>query len=757
MTYLKIGLLGSVSGNLTGATEKFTRPIHNAGQPVPLANNDSPGAMPDAIAMGNDGHFLYRVARTGNEGFAVPDYSMDPEPASLKHRALILPYIDQHVQDNRDKYWIKTINEPDRTKASWIGDFSYWQAIHMGEADYKVAMGAWSVGTPDYDAWFTPGYRRYLSYVAERPDQAAICLHEYSLNVDDIWNAYPYFVGRFQFLLEACDIMKIKRPPIFFGEWGWEPNSAPGWSVGMQHIHEVASLYAIFESVRAAGLWYSGSWQGSNKLANTINQYFEHLGDLGENWHSIDLPAGIEPIVPIIQPPIDPDPGVKRVVHQYPQEYGELDAVTAFPLAYREYKRTWTASHDDAAALEQAGNADSHIVIYDPDRPSQVTAAEHYDEIGSAYTVKYVFDDPPDPGDPLDGLEIGAPFRKPFVLTAGLDEPRPYGKHEGADYDIVGEPAESSEPVICGVVGRVSVAGNAGTAYGFRVYIDFEYNGVPCTISYAHMDSVFVAVGQLVEPGDELGELGGQGKTEDAFAEHVHINLQAPHGDNTNYVIPDVIDPVPYISMEPVNDPDPPGSFDITPFILGDGRRYYLRSAADHQELLQTQTDGLRWYQVKNTAWESFFLSQGYVCRDTDTSPGGGRYYTLRDHSGAVDGSRWMPQLMRVGQSFTTDLVRVQFYHKRNCTPSSDNSGNVRDTRVLVARHTDWVSRYGIVVPDVIEIHWTNGNETYFYGEDYGLVGWERGHNDPNTPVWTSIVSTPEGGNNDRESGCFGG
>jgi len=195
-----------------------------------------------------------------------------------------------------------------------------------------------------------------------------------------------------------------------------------------------------------------------------------------------------------------------------------------------------------------------------------------------------------------------------------------------------------------------------------------------------------------------------------------------------------------------------PVKLDLKPYVIGDGRRYYLKNqAGTTQEILQCQVEGDRYYQVKNNAWESFAIDSTWIRRDKDTSPGGGRYYTQREGNLPA---RWLPRYMSVGEEFTVSL-RVQFYMLADCKPSAANSGDVTDTRKLIAHYNEWVSRHGIKLNDVIEIQWINGKETYLYARNYGLVEWSRGHSDPNSPEWTSISELVQGGNNDRMAGCF--
>lgn len=214
-----------------------------------------------------------------------------------------------------------------------------------------------------------------------------------------------------------------------------------------------------------------------------------------------------------------------------------------------------------------------------------------------------------------------------------------------------------------------------------------------------------------------------------------------------------------WYTSEPVvepPEPEPPvvDKIDLKNYIIGDSRRYYLKNHnGSTQEILQSQVDGDRYFQVKNQNWESFVIDNDWIRRDKDTSPGGGRYYTQREPNSSIP-AKWLPRHMALGEDFTVTLD-VQFYNLDNCLPSDLNSGNVTDKRRLVKHYDIWESRHGIVLSDVVEIVWMNGGEKYFYAKDYGLVGWERLHQDPNTPAWTAISEFVDGGNNERITGCF--
>lgn len=188
----------------------------------------------------------------------------------------------------------------------------------------------------------------------------------------------------------------------------------------------------------------------------------------------------------------------------------------------------------------------------------------------------------------------------------------------------------------------------------------------------------------------------------------------------------------------PVVTPPPTGDkIDLLPYIKGDGRLYEVKNSSGSQERFQTQDkgNGVFW-QTKNSLAEELICDGGtFIYRGFDTSPGNGRYYVQQQNVG--DMAQWLPRMMAINEVFIVSL-RVQFYDW-NCQPSAANSGNVTDTRRLVAHYDSWTSPYGIALQDVVQIEWMNGGELYWYARGYGLVGWARHHDDPNTPASSAI------------------
>ena len=179
-------------------------------------------------------------------------------------------------------------------------------------------------------------------------------------------------------------------------------------------------------------------------------------------------------------------------------------------------------------------------------------------------------------------------------------------------------------------------------------------------------------------------------------------------------------------------------TIDLLDYVRGDGRQYEVRNAFGSQERFQTQVNGSCFYLVKNAQWEQFFFDNDFIYRDIDTSPGAGRYYRLKDPDRS-HGSRWLRRRMAVGDTLTQKR-HVQFYNKKDGTPSTDNSGHVEDTIKLVAIHDKYKFETGVEVEDVIELLWVNGKEKYFYAKGLGMVGWAREHDDPHTPPWSAVA-----------------
>lgn len=165
---------------------------------------------------------------------------------------------------------------------------------------------------------------------------------------------------------------------------------------------------------------------------------------------------------------------------------------------------------------------------------------------------------------------------------------------------------------------------------------------------------------------------------------------------------------------------------DVSKYILGDGRAYKLGGMGD--ETLRTRRVNGYGYQDKNEHWEQIWFDERFIYRGADTSPGGNQYYYLTE--GNRYGSAWSPRYWTVGNTFKR-VAQVTFNSK------STGATTVTYTDVTYLRfvkfHSSYTFKSGLTLNNVIELRAMrdrdgqpdeNSFETYFYAENYGLVGW---------------------------------
>lgn len=112
--------------------------------------------------------------------------------------------------------------------------------------------------------------------------------------------------------------------------------------------------------------------------------------------------------------------------------------------------------------------------------------------------------------------------------------------HEGLDMRAY----HGTEIYCCydGVVMRAEDNEAAGGAYGKQVRVRHMINGVEYRTTYAHLDSVAVAVGDEVAKGQLLGYADDTGNS---AGSHLHLTLKRM-ADNQNGWPCNIIDPTPY-------------------------------------------------------------------------------------------------------------------------------------------------------------------------------------------------------------------
>lgn len=170
-------------------------------------------------------------------------------------------------------------------------------------------------------------------------------------------------------------------------------------------------------------------------------------------------------------------------------------------------------------------------------------------------------------------------------------------------------------------------------------------------------------------------------------------------------------------------------TYDLLNYIKGDGRTYSVHYDwhGGGNQVMQTQTDGWRWYLVKWSEWELLFADDAYIYRAADTSPGDGKVYELRDDDLSF-GSRWVKRHMALNER-TERNPRVIWYDK--ATGRKLSEAHQRSWLKLDAYYDRWNTPAGFAVDDVILLGWylddamTQRAERTWYAKNYGLVGWQ--------------------------------
>lgn len=211
---------------------------------------------------------------------------------------------------------------------------------------------------------------------------------------------------------------------------------------------------------------------------------------------------------------------------------------------------------------------------------------------------------------------------------------------------------------------------------------------------------------------------------------------------------------LPLIGNDPLSEP-----YDILPFLLGDWRLYEVQHSQGSQARHQTQVDvdagvffHTKGHEVK-AEWEELWATEEYIYRGTDTSPGNEMYYTLRDLG--LYGSAWAPRYWHEGEIFYRNPL-VTFYHKWDC--SVYLTGYQPSWLRFDAYYPTYTFDSGITIDNVIQLAWhLVGDdaglgeliERYFYGYDYGLIGWWS--NDRGMSYISEIHGPGERPDNNRE------
>ena len=95
-----------------------------------------------------------------------------------------------------------------------------------------------------------------------------------------------------------------------------------------------------------------------------------------------------------------------------------------------------------------------------------------------------------------------------------------YGWRKGSHHDGIDIPAPRGTPILASETGRVIHSDSNLRGYGNVIII--KHAGVFTTV-YAHNAANYVSVGEFVEQGDVIGEVGSSGNAE---SPHLHFEIR---------------------------------------------------------------------------------------------------------------------------------------------------------------------------------------------------------------------------------------
>jgi murein DD-endopeptidase MepM/ murein hydrolase activator NlpD len=253
-------------------------------------------------------------------------------------------------------------------------------------------------------------------------------------------------------------------------------------------------LIAVLSSAGAALLGSTGTARGDSRLVTKTQLLEQELVDLGSRLDTLQLSldglsrkdefyrllAGLDPV----------DPEVLRAGIGGP-DADSLEASALFRADARTGRRAFATSTQLNSLIRRAR------VLAMSWREAEDTLTEKRARLAATPTIY-----------PTNGY-VSSVFTN-ARWHPSLDRPRP---HTGID--IV---APRGTPVVASANGRISAVGHHGE-YGLMIEVDHGYG---ITTRYAHLSRAAVRVGQTVQRGDAIGDVGQSGL---ATGPHLHYEV----------------------------------------------------------------------------------------------------------------------------------------------------------------------------------------------------------------------------------------
>lgn len=691
----------------------FLSALGSSKWPVCIKSVDDYGKCLEAINRGGYAVFRFSTKGKGAEvgyDFDVPNYSLAPWTAAQIHWQRIKENLPPEFDP--DRTWIEPINEVDKNLSVWIGSFALELAARANADGYSVLMPAWASGEPEPEAWVD--MHEYLVHCAAYPRKMGVALHEYDLGIDGFDTAYPWHMGRFQWMFDYCDRNDIARPTTFITEWGWSMDNIGNLNAAIEQIDRATQFYGRFEEIQMLAIWALQDYNG--KPVTGAQQLMVALTD----WVLAN-----DPPVPVPDAPLDP------AYFEQPSSGTLQERLWDFGMDLKAFDTNADSAIQDRMALDGFFPSGEERWESWPEGQFAVRPAYHplldedrvyYAKVGDWDNVAWI----DGPGEPIEIIDVVN------QLPVNTDSQwYPYNTREELTIDtVVVHHSASSPTVSVEAIARyhTSTRGWPGIAYHFCIEADgtIKQTQYVDTVSFhagnANAYSIGIClIGNFTDAAPPAPQLDALIALVSYLSEPLMITDVIPHREVSQTSCPGET----WESWWPFAFPDPPPPVgkpvDLVEYMLpnrgGYGPLFEMRRADGSQARHQTQAGpGGVFYITKGTGgidgkseWEELAYDDQYIWRGVDTSPGNGRYYV--QYEPGQDMARWTKRYMSVGETWSGAGHQVQFYWKSNCLESSENSGPARNEITLVDANEDRITL-------------SNGTESWVFTKGLGMTGW---------------------------------
>lgn len=361
MAHIKIGFHAGIGGNNQGISDYFAR-LDAAGIPFSLVSADEYGVCLEATQFTNADHVIVfrRVSDSQGFGLDIPlgEHGAYDETAAehkARYEAALPPEFD------KDRVWLGVLNEPDHNRSGELARFALDGAQQYLADGYKTTWFGWAGGTPEPIHWEHPDMLAFLRFAAEHRDSVSVAIHEYAFSDTDIRNHFPFLVGRYQALHDACDKHNIAYPTVIIKEWGWGKDFVPEPDSAIEQITDIAALYAAEPNIIGAAIWYlgdcaNGAWRKFGQpICHRTQRLIAPLTD-----------AVLDTSFPDPAPIPEPDPAPEKhtiIVNLLPQDATLREKWIVLNQVHA-LRQTIVQSADDARYLMERGNEDSLVKVW---------------------------------------------------------------------------------------------------------------------------------------------------------------------------------------------------------------------------------------------------------------------------------------------------------------------------------------------------------------------------------------------------------